>query len=276
MPDTPFCAATFNVRRATLTELYPSRRWSARKPVCQAFLRKVRDAAEARGLPLGVIGLQEATQTQVNDLESALGSNWTRVEYDLNVNLLVNGLLFDIVGDRIRLDMPSGSRQRHAVFAFLKSRATNDTALFGSTHLAAKTITEPYPERYRPAQMRMIGAKIVDLGKAYGRPIEVILFGDFNDNSLNGGVRKIARESYGLAAIQHELVDREIKGETYKCHHAWGRPSDTETSTSITWICDALTKSVTLDRAMVYRTSTEVYPKVQPSDHNLILIEGKY
>jgi len=286
MPDTPFCAATLNTRRKSIPEVKPSQIWSKRAPVLAAFLQKVRDAAAARhrrgeGEPLGVLAVQEAEPEQVDLCEHALGPNWTRLAYGLNINLIINTELFQVVGDVVRLDMKSGLRQRHAVFARIKSRATGDTALFGVTHLAAKTITEPNPETYRPAQMRAIGHRLDDLRQVND---ETILFGDFNDYWLYRGVRQIARTEFGLRPIEDRLTAAQIKGEGYECHHGYAvsdRPKDPPTAAhpegSITWICDALTRSVKLSRALLYRTDREVYPTgACPSDHNLIEIEGTF
>jgi len=290
MPETPFVAATFNMRRRSIAEALSGQVWSKRAPVCAAFLQKVRDASDARYrrgealAPLGILAVQEAEPAQVDVAEKALGPNWTRVAYGLNIDLLVNTSLFEIVHDSVvRLDMKSGARQRHAVFARLESRATGDVGLFGVTHLAAKTLTEPRPETYRPQQMRAIAGKLAQLRTGYGAPLETVLFGDFNDPELYAGVRKIARAN-GLLPIEDRLTADQIKGEGYECHHGYkvsDRPKDPPTDAhpagEITWICDALTKSVKLTRALLYRTDRTVYPKgACPSDHNLIEIEGTY
>ena len=64
----------------------------------------------------------------------------------------------------------------------------------------------------------------------------------------------------------------DVHGESIESTHGWKR-----SDRNYRWIDDVLTSStVRLEEATLRRTDPDVYPQAMPSDHNGIVLEGKY
>src|SRR4249919_4014494 len=209
---------TLNCRKSTIIEVKPSLSWSSRRANLISYLRKLEPE---------IIGLQEATVTQCNDILHGLGENWTCVGGVKAGNTVIawDGSKFDAVGGSlVEMVMPSGLRKRYATFVQLTSRATGGTAWFGSAHLAQGGPTEPSPAALRRKQITAIGERI----KLLPDHERMVLCGDFNDATRKprvgettasldtlGPVRQIAEEKYGLKCIRRKLSASVIGGESY-------------------------------------------------------------
>jgi hypothetical protein len=137
-----------NVRRSDLPELRTSRTWTKRRPYMIKYLEAV---------AASVVGMQECTLTQADDIQAGLGANWSYVGQHHNVRLFFNGLRWDAVeGTEFEQELPSDLRKRHLTGVQLKSRHADFTALFCSVHLAAGGITERNAPALRLKQMQLV------------------------------------------------------------------------------------------------------------------------
>src|SRR4249920_42220 len=220
---------TLNCRKSTIIEAVPSHRWAARKANLISYLRKLEPE---------IIGLQEATVVQCTDIMHGLGENWTYAGGVKagNVPVAWDSLKYDAVdGSLIEMVMPSGLRKRYATFVQLTSRATGETAWFGSAHLAQGGPTEPNAASLRRAQITRIGERI----KLLSDNQRVILCGDFNDptgRTILGDVRHLAADKYGLRCIRSKLTNAVINGESYNSSQHFKT-----TLREYRWIDDVLT-----------------------------------
>lgn len=150
-----------NLRRSDLPELYSRRTWAKRKPYMIRYLRTV---------GASVIGVQECTKTQLQDVLAGLPPNWNYVGFDHNVRILFDGDVWDAVdGSFFQGVLASDLRKRYLTLVQLRHRGNGWMGLFGSLHLASGGLTERNAPALRLAQMQ----KVVEMITEHSEPVGV-------------------------------------------------------------------------------------------------------
>jgi hypothetical protein len=239
---------TLNCRRSSAVELFPSRRWSRRKPYLIDFIKKTAPS---------VIGVQECTMTQTVDITDALGPNWTWYSSS-NPKIIWDSAKWTAI-DHFYQDLPytvagvPGHRQ--VVMVRLQSIKTGEASWFIDHH---GVVHIPNEADWRKRHMEKI-CQLIAERPAHER---VIFFGDFNDLPQNGGVRGVA-STHGYKALRVRLPDSKISRLTYNSFNGFK-----VTKRENKWLDDILTSAgVTPLEAAIRLTDPTVYP-VAASDHN--------
>jgi len=260
---------TQNFRKSNIVETRASRNWANRWPIMEKHLRAINPA---------VIGGQEATVTQCNDIMEAF-PNWTYaggVKFG-NCPIIWNtDVLRAEEGTLLEKKYPSGKRERYMTLIRLTHRGLFPRQLepwggwFGSIHLAANGKDEPDSAQLRAAQMRAMVADTEAWIAAHPHPEDdkpnVIICGDLNDNlGDKAGVRKIAQDRGGWKPLRTRLSLDQISGDTYRSFNGWRHTSDLPHDSRA--IDEIFTSGVFLEDAALRRTCTDVWP-THASDHN--------
>jgi len=225
-----------------------------------------------RSMDAQVIGGQEWTVTMCNDFMEAF-PNWT---YAGGVRYGNCPVFWDTLELRAEADTllekqyPSGSRERYMTLIRLQHRQLDWGAWFGSLHLAVETVEGRDAPKLRGLQMAAIVADVKAWISQHPHPEDgkpnLIMCGDTNDPSGdNAGVRKIAYDQGGWKGLRRRLPLVLISGDTYRSANHWKKTSSLPHDRQA--IDEIFTSGVTLERAALRRTCTDVYP-IHASDHN--------
>lgn len=256
---------TQNFRKSNISELRNSRMWINRLPYMIEHLRKVNPTVSAA---------QECTVTQCDDIMRAF-PNWTFVGGIKFGNCPVfwnTNLMFAEEGTLLERKYPSGDRERYMTLIRLQHRETNWGCWFGSIHLAANGPDEPDSATLRATQMRTIVKDVQAWITAHPHPEDgkpnIIIGGDLNDSlGDRAGVRKIAMDRGGWKPLRTRLGDdlTKFSGHTMRSFNGWRKTSTLPHDSKP--IDEIFTSGVTLEKASLRRTCTDVWP-LHISDHN--------
>jgi hypothetical protein len=256
MTTTTARVLTINCRRSSIIELFPSRRWSRRKPYLIDFIKKAAPS---------VIGVEECTMTQTVDITDALGPNWTWFSSS-NPKIIWDSSKWTAI-DHFYQDLPytalgiTGHRQ--VVMVRLQSIKTGEACWFVDHHAVVHI---PNEADWRKKHMEIICQLIAQRDE----PGRVIFFGDFNDLPQTGGVRGVAA-THGYKALRKRLAASKISGVTRNSFNGWK-----VTKRDSQWLDDILTSAEVLPLdAAVRLTDPSVYP-VCASDHNGIFARMQF
>jgi hypothetical protein len=252
-----------NFRKSNISEARASRKWVNRWPIMEKHLRNINPV---------VIGGQECTVDQCNDIMEAF-PNWTYaggVKFGNCPIIWDTRRLFAEEGTLLEKQYPSGERQRYMTLIRLEGLFLDWGAWFGSIHLASGGSTEPNPAKLRALQMAAMVADAQAWISAHPYPQDgkpnLIMCGDLNDNlGDHAGVRKIAYDHAGWKGLRRRLPLDKISGDTYRTQNRWTRTSSLPHDSKA--IDEIFTSGVTLEKAALRRTCTDVYDR-HASDHN--------
>ena len=216
---------SLNVRRSSYLpdRLIRYKYWPNRKPYLIKHLREV---------GASILALQECTVTQIHDITSALGSNWTYFGGDQKGNVLVawDGLKYDAI-QSIEIPLPSDSDQRYMAAVRLQSRPPKP---LGTLWVASIHLTQGHTEAKSEWRHKQIRAAIRTIQSQQGSKHSVIA-GDLNSTSTRtslGGTRRIAAE-LGYKDLRTRL---QVERRDYRSFNGW-----TYTPHDFDWIDDILT-----------------------------------
>lgn len=241
---------TINCRRSTYKPdaLFPSRRWSNRRPYMAQFLK--RDDVSP-----SVIAVQECTGRQVTDITHDLGAHWTFWGEPSNRQVLWDTRKWDVLDHKAQV-IQSKSEQE-ATHVLLQRRETGATLWVTSVHLTVGDTNQ----QWRNLEIREV---IKYLKNLPGSKVSVIA-GDLNDSSRTSGVRQIAYE-HGYKALREKTSNDEITGESYSTFNGWRR-----TPTTARWLDDILMPATVNPYAGGVRLDCLRIYDICGSDHNGLL-----
>jgi len=240
---------TINCRNSNAVELYPSRRWSRRRPYLIKFIK---DNAPS------VIGVQETNATMATEITDGLGAAWTF--WGTGTSKIIWDTAKWTAIDQWQGGLPyknvlGVTAVRPITMVKLQSIITGEFAWFVSTHFAVHISNQLAQQE---AQIRF-AVKLIEQRPDHER---VIIFGDFNNYHENSSVRKIASD-LGYVHLQKKAGLDHVTGETWNSFNGWKI-----TKREGRWIDDILTSpAVKPYQASLKRTDSGVYP-LCASDHN--------
>ena len=237
-------------------ELFPSRRWSRRRPHLIQFIK---DCAPS------VIGVQECTNNMAAEITAGLGPNWTF--WGLGTAKIIWDSTKWVALDQFQAGLPYKhmgiTRQRPITMLKLQSIKTGEFAWFVDTHLA---VNIPNEEAIREQQIRH-AIILIEQRPDHER---VIFFGDFNSDPINASVRKIASDA-GYKHLRAKLSPTLIKRRTYNTFNGWK-----VTKRESKWIDDVLTSpTVKPYAAAIMLTDSTEFP-INASDHNGVFAKVQF
>jgi endonuclease/exonuclease/phosphatase family metal-dependent hydrolase len=247
---------SINCRNENSIELFPSRRWSRRKPFLISFIRNCAPS---------VIGVQECTNNMAAEITQGLGPNWTfwgsgtaKIMWDATKwvarDQFQAGLAYTVMGV---------TRSRPITMLKLQSIKTSGFAWFVDTHLA---VNIPNEEAVRQQQIR----RAITLIEQRPDHERVIFFGDFNSVPTNASVRKIASDA-GYKHLRAKLSASLITRRTCNTFNGWKI-----TKRESKWIDDVLTSpAVKPYAAAIMLTDSTVFP-FNASDHNGVFAKVEF
>ena len=247
---------TLNCRNENAMELFPSRRWSRRRPYLIKFIQ---DCAPS------VIGVQECTNNMAAEITHGLGSNWTfwasgtaKIIWDATKWVALDqfeaGLPYKVMGV---------TKQRPITMLKLQSIKTGEFTWFVDTHLA---VNIPNEEAIRQEQITL-AITLIEQRPDHER---VVFFGDFNSVPTNSSVRKIASNA-GYQHLRAKLSPTLITRHTCNTFNGWKL-----TKRENEWIDDVLTSpTVKPYAAAIMLTDSSRFP-VNASDHNGVFAKVQF
>lgn len=255
--------ATCNGRKSNIAETAASRKWVNRWPVMRRHLAV---------MGASVIGGQEWTVTMCNDFMEAF-PNWTYAGGVKagNCPIFWNTMVLQAMeGTLLEKRYPSGDRERYMTLVRLESRQLDWGGWFGSMHLAVESVEGSAAPKLRALQMAAIVADVKAWMSQHPHPEDgkpnLIMCADTNDSlGDNAGVRKIAYDLGEWKGLRRRLPLGLISGDTFRSANHWKHTASLLRDSKA--IDEIFTSGITLERAALRRTCTDVYP-IHASDHN--------
>jgi hypothetical protein len=247
---------TLNCRNENAMELFPSRRWTRRRP---HLIKFIKDCAPS------VIGVQECTNNMAAQITEGLGPNWTF--WGSGTAKIIWDAVKWVALDQFQAGLPYRhlglTRQRPITMLKLQSIKTGEFAWFVDTHLV---VNIPDEEPFRQQQIRH-AITLIEQRPDHER---VIFFGDFNSVPTDASVRKIASNA-GYKHLRAKLSTTLITRRTYNTFNGWKI-----TKRESKWIDDVLTSpAVEPYTAAIMVTDSTKFP-ISASDHNGVFAKVQF